>query len=107
MGEETAKQGWTPSSLRSSFDVIDARFGEILDIRGLMTMAPLGADEATLRSVFGGLASLRNRLEMIAGVNLPELSMGMSDDFEIAVEEGATLVRLGTILLGPMPPRAQ
>jgi hypothetical protein len=70
-----------------------------LRVRGVMTMAPLDADEAMLRKVFGGaraaLAVLRE-----AGHAATELSMGMSGDYEVAVEEGATLVRLGTVLFG-------
>jgi pyridoxal phosphate enzyme (YggS family) len=72
---------------------------EGLNVRGVMTMAPLGADETELRRTFGGardaLAELQN-----AGHSANELSMGMSDDYEIAVEEGATMVRLGTTLFG-------
>lgn len=67
---------------------------------GFMTMAPLGADEATLRYVFGGLRELRDRMQHELGVALPALSMGMSDDFEIAIEEGATHVRIGRALFG-------
>lgn len=63
-----------------------------LHVEGLMTMAPLDAPEAVLRSVFGGLRELAERF------GLRELSMGMSGDFEIAIEEGATQVRIGTAL---------
>ena len=71
-----------------------------LDCAGLMTLAPLDAPEAVLRRVFGGLRELRDRLAREFGVALPELSMGMSDDFPAAVREGATLVRLGTAIFG-------
>jgi hypothetical protein len=64
-----------------------------------MTMAPLDADERVLRQVFGGARAARETLAA-SGHPATELSMGMSNDFEIAVEEGATLVRLGTILFG-------
>jgi hypothetical protein len=70
-----------------------------LVVRGVMTMAPFGADAATLRRVFGGARRCADQLRA-AGHPASELSMGMSDDYEIAVEEGATLVRLGTILFG-------
>jgi pyridoxal phosphate enzyme (YggS family) len=70
-----------------------------LCVRGVMTMAPLDADESTLRRVFVGARGARDALGA-AGHNATELSMGMSNDFEIAVEEGATMVRLGTILFG-------
>jgi pyridoxal phosphate enzyme (YggS family) len=70
-----------------------------LRVRGLMTMAPIDADERTLRAVFSGA---RTALAMLraAGHDAAELSMGMSGDYEVAVEEGATLVRLGTVLFG-------
>jgi PLP dependent protein len=67
-----------------------------------MTMAPLDASEPTLRKVFAG-ARRCGELLKAAGHPATELSMGMSGDYEIAVEEGATLVRLGTILFGARP----
>ena len=69
-------------------------------LRGLMTMAPLGADEAMLHQVFGGLRELRDTLEERLEVVLPELSMGMSGDFPVAIAEGATIVRVGTAIFG-------
>lgn len=70
-----------------------------LELRGLMTMAPLTDDEAVQRRVFAGLRRLRDDLQ--AGeLHLPELSMGMSGDFRAAVAEGATMLRLGTVLFG-------
>jgi len=68
---------------------------------GLMTMAPLEADEAALRDVFGGLRELRDRLATRCDTTLPELSMGMSHDYRAAIAEGATIVRLGTCIFGP------
>lgn len=70
-----------------------------LRVRGVMTMAPLDADEATLRRVFAGARAACETCRA-AGHPAYELSMGMSGDYEIAVEEGATMVRLGTILFG-------
>lgn len=70
-----------------------------IDVRGVMTMAPLDADEKTLRAVFAGARAARDVLRA-AGHEATELSMGMSNDYEIAVEEGATYVRLGTVLFG-------
>jgi hypothetical protein len=70
-----------------------------LRLCGVMTMAPLDAAPEQLRVVFGGAREARDRLKAV-GHPSEELSMGMSGDFEIAVEEGATLVRLGTILFG-------
>lgn len=67
---------------------------------GLMTMAPYGSTEKELHSVFGGLRTLRDKMEDELGINLPELSMGMSGDFEVAIQEGATFVRVGTAIFG-------
>lgn len=72
---------------------------ERLNVRGIMTMAPFDADERTLRSVFSGARAAREALRA-AGHRAEWLSMGMSGDYEIAVEEGATHVRLGTVLFG-------
>jgi uncharacterized pyridoxal phosphate-containing UPF0001 family protein len=68
-------------------------------IDGVMTMAPFDADEATLRKVFSGARAARDILKK-AGHPARELSMGMSGDYALAVEEGATMVRLGTVLFG-------
>ena len=70
-----------------------------LRIEGVMTMAPFDADERTLREVFSGARRVRERLHAM-GHPAVEISMGMSNDYEIAVEEGATMVRLGTVLFG-------
>lgn len=67
---------------------------------GLMTMAPYDADDATLRSVFRGLRELRDQLQESHGIPLSDLSMGMSDDFEMAIAEGATHIRIGRALFG-------
>lgn len=71
-----------------------------LKFRGLMTMAPYEASEAELHRLFGGLRELRDLMENDCGLKLPELSMGMSGDYRIAVAEGATLVRIGTAIFG-------
>jgi hypothetical protein len=73
-----------------------------LELKGLMTMAPFTDDEPEQRRVFKGLRDLRDRLER-DGLRLPELSMGMSGDYRAAVAEGATLLRLGTVLFGTRP----
>ena len=72
-------------------------------VLGLMTMAPFVADEAVLRSTFRTTREVMEAAAGIAGVEGCELSMGMSNDYEIAVEEGSTMVRLGTTLLGERP----
>ncbi len=73
-----------------------------LTLRGLMTMAPYTEDERVQRRTFRALRQLREDLER-QGLALPELSMGMSGDFRAAVAEGATLLRLGTVLFGERP----
>jgi hypothetical protein len=69
-------------------------------VDGLMTIAPEGVDAPALRTHFRALRTLRDALETRLGVELPHLSMGMSDDFPLAIEEGATFVRLGRALFG-------
>ncbi len=73
-----------------------------LSVRGLMTVAPLAANPEAVRPVFRRLRELRDALvSRWPGHALPELSMGMSDDYEVAVEEGATMIRLGRAIFGP------
>ncbi len=71
-----------------------------LNVCGLMTMAPLAGDESTNRRVFVDLCALREELQLSANTSLPELSMGMTDDFELAIEEGSTMVRVGRAIFG-------
>jgi pyridoxal phosphate enzyme (YggS family) len=94
---EPQKGGVEPAEVPALLDAIGETAG--LEVRGLMTMAAFDADEATLRRTFALLRRLRDEGEG-GGHGLPELSMGMSGDFAIAVEEGATMVRLGTVLFG-------
>ena len=68
---------------------------------GLMTIPPIAEDPEAARPFFRTLRELRDRMQIDAGLNLPELSMGMSHDFEIAIEEGATWIRVGSLLFGP------
>jgi pyridoxal phosphate enzyme (YggS family) len=96
VGEES-KGGYALETLQAEGERLRALGG--LRVRGVMAMAPLDADERTLRRVFAGAREGRSSLAAL-GHPATELSMGMSNDFEIAVEEGATLVRLGTILFG-------
>jgi len=94
---ELSKYGWAPEDLRAEAERLVERPG--VRVRGIMTMAPLEASVDVLRATFRGA---REALAVVreAGHPATELSMGMSNDFEIAVEEGATMVRLGTILFG-------
>ena len=96
VGEES-KGGFSPDELAAEAERFTARAG--VQVMGVMTMAPLDADERTLRTVFRGAREAREKL-IGAGHPAHALSMGMSSDFEIAVEEGATMVRLGTVLFG-------
>ncbi len=72
-----------------------------LRLEGMMTMAPLTDDEDVQRRTFRGLRVLRDRIKEEEGLWLPTLSMGMSSDYASAVQEGATVIRLGTVLFGP------
>lgn len=71
-----------------------------VQLLGLMTMAPLDAPDSVLHATFGGLREFRDRLEREFSIRLPELSMGMSHDYPIAIAEGATIVRIGTAIFG-------
>ncbi|HEY8166736.1 MAG TPA: YggS family pyridoxal phosphate-dependent enzyme [Gemmatimonadaceae bacterium] len=97
LGEQT-KGGFDPSEVERE----GARLADVkgIRVRGVMTMARLDADESELRATFAAARGARDTLSRL-GHPATELSMGMSGDFEIAVEEGATLVRLGTVLFGP------
>lgn len=99
-GEET-KGGFLPDELEREAERLKTVMG--LRVLGVMTMAPFDADEATLRRVFSGAREAREVCRK-AGHQATELSMGMSGDYEIAVEEGATMVRLGTVLFGERTP---
>lgn len=75
---------------------------ETMTLVGLMTMAPLTSDERAQRATFSELRRVRDQLDT-EGLRVPELSMGMSNDYEAAVAEGATMLRLGTVLFGERP----
>jgi pyridoxal phosphate enzyme (YggS family) len=95
---EAAKQGFTSDDVRRLVPTLD-RFPRVR-VEGLMTMAPLAGGEVAARHSFASLRALRNELVASAPGNaaLIELSMGMSGDFEAAIAEGATLVRVGSLL---------
>lgn len=94
---EGTKGGFGPEEVRAEAERLTTLVG--VRVRGVMTMAPFDADERVLRSTFAGARAARDVLRDV-GHPADELSMGMSNDYEIAVEEGATLVRLGTVLFG-------
>ena len=95
---ESSKFGYGPQKLLGELKEINA-LGRI-EIHGLMTIAPWAADAEKVRPVFRKLRELKEQCEQLLGAPLPHLSMGMSGDFETAIELGATIVRVGTALFG-------
>lgn len=95
---EGSKFGFKPEALRAEMAALLAL--SRLSIEGLMTIPPLAPEPETSRKFFVALRELRDGLQSEFGVSLPHLSMGMTNDFAIAVEEGATLVRVGTAIFG-------
>jgi pyridoxal phosphate enzyme (YggS family) len=93
---EASKHGFAPEDLRRNLETV-LSLGR-LSIEGLMTMAPVAPEAEASRKYFAALCELRDRLEGEFNVRLPELSMGMSSDFPVAIEEGATLVRVGSAI---------
>jgi pyridoxal phosphate enzyme (YggS family) len=93
---EEQKGGFAPEALPTLTDQILAC--EALDWQGLMTMAAYTAEPEDARSTFADLRVLRDTMRRLTGLPLPHLSMGMSNDFEVAIEEGSTFVRIGTAL---------
>src|SRR5437899_8648594 len=96
---ESQKSGCPPQEARGLARQI-AALGQ-LRLEGLMTLAPLTDDVEVQRRAFRGLRLLRDTIKEEEGVWLPTLSMGMSSDYASAVQEGATVIRLGTALFGP------
>lgn len=99
VAEEPQKTGVSPADLPALARAVNAV--PHLRLRGLMTVAPMAGDAETVRPVFRQLRALRDETSQQLGVTLPVLSMGMTDDYAIAVEEGATMLRLGRALFGP------
>jgi pyridoxal phosphate enzyme (YggS family) len=93
---EAAKHGWSPEEISRDAEAIAAC--RRIPVVGLMTMAALGATSEQARASFAQLCAIQGALRDRTGLALPELSMGMSADFEEAIEEGATLVRVGSAL---------
>ena len=101
ISEEESKQGISKDEAIDFIKTISEKYKNI-KIKGLMTMAPYTEDESIIRDTFKGLKDLSEEIsrENIENVYMDELSMGMSNDFKIAVEEGSTLVRVGTSIFG-------
>ena len=103
-GEDT-KAGWyIPEGIAPAEFMVD--FQQVLSlphlqVGGLMTMAALGASAQAVRMTFARLCEIRDQVEQKLNCKLPELSMGMSDDYEIAIEQGATMVRVGRAIFTP------
>jgi hypothetical protein len=95
---ESSKFGYQPEPLLAELEQLNGL--KKLELHGLMTVAPWAEDPEKVRPVFRKLRELKEQCEKILGAPLPQLSMGMSGDFEIAIEEGSTLVRVGTALFG-------
>jgi pyridoxal phosphate enzyme (YggS family) len=98
---EASKFGYRPECLLAELKELNAL--PRIEVRGLMTIPPWSPEAEKARPYFRRLRELKAECEQILGVPLPYLSMGMSDDFEVAIEEGATMVRIGTALFGPRP----
>jgi pyridoxal phosphate enzyme (YggS family) len=96
---ESSKFGYTPEKVLAELKELNAL--PKVELHGLMTVAPFAQDAEKVRPVFRRLRELKGQCEELLGAPLPHLSMGMSGDFEVAVEEGATMIRLGSAVLGP------
>jgi len=99
MAGESSKFGYKPEQLLAELEQINAL--PKIEIHGLMTVAPWAEDPEKVRPVFRQMRELKEQCEHVLGAPLPQLSMGMSGDFEVAIEEGATMIRIGTALFGP------
>jgi hypothetical protein len=98
VGGEASKGGVAPTGVEALVADAGARPG--IELRGLMTVPPFSEDPEGSRLFFRTLRETRDRITGETGVALPGLSMGMSHDFEVAIEEGATVVRVGTAIFG-------
>jgi PLP dependent protein len=96
---EASKFGYRPEQLPADLPRLNAL--PRLEIQGLMTVPPWSSEAEHARPLFRRMRELKARCEQELGAPLPHLSMGMSGDFEVALEEGATIVRIGTALFGP------
>ena len=103
VGDESTKSGVSPEEVLELYKQIRSFDGIV--VRGLMTIPPYFEDSEDVRPYFRKLANLLEELKEKSSTPelLTELSMGMSHDFEIAIEEGATMVRIGTAIFGPRP----
>jgi len=105
LGGEASKSGAEPGGLQGLAEAIDLL--PSLDLRGLMAVPPYSEDPERVRPYFRQLRELRDELSRRLGRAFSTLSMGMSHDFEVAIEEGATEIRVGTALFGARPRKAE
>jgi pyridoxal phosphate enzyme (YggS family) len=98
LGDESSRYGFSAAQMRSSLEALYSL--KRLEIQGLMCIPPFDPDPAKSRPWFTQLRTLRDELAQLGGAPLPRLSMGMSHDFDIAIEEGATIVRVGSAIFG-------
>lgn len=99
---EASKSGFDPRTVERDLTALLDLAN--LSVGGLMTVPPFSPDPEDVRPAFAALRELRDHLEQTGGSPLPHLSMGMSHDFEVAIEEGATEVRVGSAIFGPREP---
>jgi pyridoxal phosphate enzyme (YggS family) len=102
VGGEAAKHGCAPEMVEELLQKVMPL--SRLEVIGLMAIPPFREDPEIARPFFSKLREIRDRLQESQGVHLPELSMGMSHDFAVAIAEGSTLVRIGTALFGARSP---
>jgi uncharacterized pyridoxal phosphate-containing UPF0001 family protein len=105
LGHEATKSGASEQELPAIIDAVNQ--GEHLKLMGLMTLPPFLEDAEEVRPFFARLRELRDELRSagVFGDGSGELSMGMTHDFEVAIEEGATIVRIGTAIFGERKPK--
>lgn len=96
---ESSKFGFKPEEVMSNIETLLGLPG--INLTGLMTIGPLTGDREKIRKAFREMKKLYNRLSISYPNSMKNLSMGMSDDYDIAIEEGATMVRIGRAILGP------
>lgn len=98
LAAESTKHGFKPDALRAQLE--DLYTLDRLYVQGLMCIPPFDANADQTRKYFIALRELRDELQVLGGAPLPKLSMGMSHDFEVAIEEGSTIVRVGSAIFG-------
>lgn len=105
MSGESSKHGWDRNSILAEAESIAHVVNQFeIPVKGLMTMAAWGTDADSARPAFSALRELAEEFSLKSGLAMPDLSMGMSGDFESAIEEGATFVRVGSALFEGLVP---